>query len=45
MSTAAIVMMVLAMAVIWGSLALAVISLLRHGPVDGRSADGDPPSG
>ena len=36
MSTSAIVMMVVAMAVIWGGLALAVVSLLRHGAVDDR---------
>ena len=37
MSTEAIVMMVVAMAVIWGGLALAIVSLLRHGAVEGRS--------
>ena len=37
MSTEAIVMMVVAMAVIWGGLALAIVSLLRHGAVAGRS--------
>jgi hypothetical protein len=37
MSTSAIVMMLVAMAVIWGGLALAVISLLRHGAVEDRS--------
>ena len=36
MSTEAIVMMVVAMAVIWGGLALAIVSLLRHGAVEGR---------
>jgi hypothetical protein len=36
MSTEAIVMMVVAMAVIWGGLALAVASLLRHGAVEDR---------
>ena len=37
MSTAAIVMMVVAMAVIWGGLALAIASLVRHGAVEERS--------
>ncbi|MGY1844810.1 methionine/alanine import family NSS transporter small subunit [Modestobacter sp. SYSU DS0875] len=37
MSTDAIVMMVVAMVVIWGGLALAVVSLLRHGAVEDRS--------
>lgn len=37
MSTDAIVMMVVAMAVIWGGLALAVASLLRHGAVEDRA--------
>ncbi len=36
MSTAAIVMMVVAMLVIWGGLALAVASLVRHGAVEDR---------
>jgi len=36
MSADAIVMMVVAMAVIWGGLALAIVSLLRHGAVEGR---------
>jgi succinate-acetate transporter protein len=36
MSVEAIVMMVVAMAVIWGGLALAVASLLRHGAVEDR---------
>ncbi len=36
MSTSAIVMMLVAMAVIWGGLALAVASLLRHGAVEDR---------
>jgi hypothetical protein len=36
MSTEAIVMMVLAMVVIWGGLALAIASLMRHGAVEGR---------
>ena len=39
MSTDAIVMMIVAMAVIWGGLALAIISLLRHGAVEGRAED------
>ncbi|MCZ2859716.1 methionine/alanine import family NSS transporter small subunit [Blastococcus sp. VKM Ac-2987] len=39
MSTAAIVMMVVAMVVIWGGLALAVASLLRHGAVEDRTED------
>jgi hypothetical protein len=37
MSTAAIVMMVVAMLVIWGGLVLAVVSLVRHGAVEGRA--------
>jgi hypothetical protein len=36
MSTSAIVMMLVAMLVIWGGLALAIASLLRHGAVEGR---------
>ena len=36
MSTEAIVMMVVAMLVIWGGLALAITSLLRHGAVEDR---------
>ena len=36
MSAEAIVMMVVAMVVIWGGLALAVASLLRHGAVEDR---------
>jgi hypothetical protein len=36
-STAAIVMMVVAMVVIWGGLAVAIASLLRHGAVENRS--------
>jgi hypothetical protein len=36
MSASAIVMMLVAMAVIWGGLAFAVVSLLRHGAVDDR---------
>jgi hypothetical protein len=41
MSTEAIVMMVVAMVVIWGGLALAIASLLRHGAVEDR-AEGVP---
>jgi hypothetical protein len=37
MTTSAIVMMLVAMAVIWGGLALAVTSLLRHGAVEDRA--------
>lgn len=37
MSTSAIIMMVVAMAVIWGGLALAVANLLRHGAVEERT--------
>ncbi|MQA32307.1 methionine/alanine import family NSS transporter small subunit [Modestobacter roseus] len=37
MSTEAIVMMVVAMLVIWGGLALAMVSLVRHGAVEDRS--------
>jgi Putative methionine and alanine importer, small subunit len=37
MSTSAIVMMVVAMLVIWGGLALAVASLVRHGAVEDRA--------
>lgn len=36
MSAQAIVMMALAMVVIWGGLALAVASLMRHGAVESR---------
>lgn len=36
MSTAAIVMMVVAMTVIWGGLALAIASLVHHGAVEDR---------
>jgi hypothetical protein len=36
MSTEAIVMMVVAMLVIWGGLALAIASLVRHGNVERR---------
>jgi hypothetical protein len=36
MSTAAIVMMLVAMAVIWGGLALSIASLVRHGAVEDR---------
>ena len=37
MSTSAIVMMLLAMIVIWGGLALAIVSLVRHGAVEDRT--------
>jgi succinate-acetate transporter protein len=37
MSTSAIVMMVVAMVVIWGGLAVAIASLVRHGNVEGRT--------
>ena len=37
MSTSAIVMMVVAMLVIWGGLALAIASLVRHGAVEERT--------
>ncbi|GAA4739514.1 hypothetical protein GCM10023328_20680 [Modestobacter marinus] len=37
MSTAAIVMMVVAMVVLWGGLALAVASLVHHGAVEDRT--------
>ena len=37
MSTAAIVTMVVAMLVIWGGLALAIASLVRHGAVEDRA--------
>ena len=37
MSTAAIVMMVVAMIVIWGGLGLAIANLLRHGAVEDRT--------
>ena len=36
MSTEAIVMMLVAMAVIWGGLALSIANLLRHGAVEDR---------
>lgn len=39
MSTAAIVMMLVAMVVIWGGLALAIASLLRHGAVEDRAEE------
>jgi hypothetical protein len=45
MSTAAIVMMLVAMAVIWGGLALAIVSLVRHGAVEQRTEDVRPDSG
>ena len=37
MSTDAVVMMIVAMVVIWGGLALAILNLLRHGAVEGRA--------
>ncbi|SOE01565.1 methionine/alanine import family NSS transporter small subunit [Blastococcus haudaquaticus] len=37
MSTDAIMMMVVAMIVIWGGLALAIVSLVRHGAVEERT--------
>ena len=37
MSTSAIVMMIVAMVVIWGGLALAIASLVRHGAVENRA--------
>jgi hypothetical protein len=39
MSTAAIVMMVVAMVVIWGGLGLTIASLLRHGAVENRAEE------
>lgn len=36
MSAAAIVMMLVAMVVLWGGLALAIVSLVHHGAVEGR---------
>ena len=37
MSTSAVVMMLVAMVVIWGGLALAIASLQRHGAVEDRA--------
>ena len=37
MSTSAVVMMLVAMVVIWGGLALAIASLVRHGAVESRA--------
>ena len=37
MSADAIVLMLVAMLVIWGGLALAVVNLLRQGPVEDRT--------
>jgi hypothetical protein len=37
MSTSAIVMMLLAIVVLWGGLALAIASLVRHGAVEDRA--------
>ena len=45
MSTDAIVMMVVAMAVIWGGLALAIVSLVRHGAVEQRNEGVRPDGG
>jgi hypothetical protein len=45
MSTAAIVMMLVAMAVIWGGLALAIVSLVRHGAVEQRTEGVRPDAG
>ena len=39
MSTSAIVMMLVAMTVIWGGLALALVSLVRNGSVENRAED------
>ena len=39
MSGEAIVMMVVAMLVIWGGLALVIASLMRHGAVENRVED------
>ncbi len=39
MSSEAIVMMLVAMTVIWGGLALAIASLVRHGAVESRAED------
>lgn len=39
MSTAAIVMMVVAMLIIWGGLAVAVLSLIRYGAVENRPGE------
>lgn len=39
MSAEAVVMMVVAMLVLWGGLALAIVNLLRHGAVDARTED------
>lgn len=39
MSAVAIVMMLVAMAVIWGGLVVSVISLLRHGSSDGGAPE------
>ncbi|WP_409331915.1 methionine/alanine import family NSS transporter small subunit [Trujillonella humicola] len=42
MSASAVVMMLVAMAVIWGGLALAVINLVRHGAVEDRAENRRP---
>ncbi|TFV52851.1 methionine/alanine import family NSS transporter small subunit [Blastococcus sp. TF02A_35] len=39
MSTSAIVMMVVAMLVMWGGLAVSVVNLLRQGAVEDRAED------
>jgi hypothetical protein len=41
-STEAIVMMLVAMAVIWGGLALAIASLVRNGAVESRDETARP---
>jgi hypothetical protein len=42
MSTEAIVMMVVAMVVIWGGLAVSIANLMRHGAVEGRAENTQP---
>ncbi|MGY1804176.1 methionine/alanine import family NSS transporter small subunit [Blastococcus sp. SYSU D00922] len=37
MSASAVVMMLVAMAVIWGGLAVAIVNLVRHGAVEQRA--------
>jgi hypothetical protein len=39
MSTDAIVLMIVAMIVIWGGLAVAIANLVRQGSVEGRAGD------
>jgi hypothetical protein len=41
MSTDAIVMMIVAMVVIWGGLAVSIANLLRHGAVENRAEHRD----